>query len=28
VLEQLLRDHQNFETTFFGAVVDSLLISD
>ena len=27
VLEQLLHDHQNFETTFFGAVVDSLLIS-
>lgn len=26
VLEQLLHDHQNFETTFFGAVVDSLLI--
>ncbi len=26
VLEQLLHHHQNFETTFFGAVVDSLLI--
>lgn len=27
VLEQLLHHHQNFETTFFGAVVDSLLIA-
>ena len=27
VLEQLLHDHQNFETTFFGAVVDALLIA-
>ncbi|MBI3597705.1 MAG: hypothetical protein HY203_11210 [Nitrospirae bacterium] len=27
VLEQLLHQHQNFETTFFGAVVDSLLMA-
>ena len=27
VLERLLRHHQNFETTFFSAVVDSLLIA-
>jgi len=26
VLEQLIQHHQNFETTFFGAVVDRLLI--
>jgi hypothetical protein len=27
VLEQLIHHHQNFETTFFGAVVDALLIA-
>jgi len=27
VLEQFLRHHQNFETTFFGAVVDSVLMA-
>ena len=27
VLEQLIQQHQNFETTFFGAVVDALLIA-